>query len=122
MTTEKAIRRIKDHIAVHHIGEYPHVKLLDAMCMAISALRAQQQAQKNDPLTLEEMWEMDGEPVWVVGISSINNFNGHWDICSLESGDATTFPYCGENPDINLYGITWKAYRHKPEEADHGQA
>ena len=69
----------------------------------------------NDPLSLEELREMNGEPVWIVGVSSINNFKGHWDICNL-GGDLPAFPYCGENPDISLYGITWIAYRRKPEE------
>lgn len=70
------------------------------------------------PLTLEQLRKMDGEPVWLVGVSSVNNFKGHWDICSLESGDSPVFPYCGEDPDINLYGITWKAYRRRPEEGE----
>lgn len=69
----------------------------------------------NAPLTMEELRGMDGRPVWVVGLSSINDFLGHWDICNL-GGDSPLFPYCGEDPDINLYGITWKVYRRKPEE------
>lgn len=69
----------------------------------------------NDPLTLEQLRELDGDPMWLVGVSSINNFRGHWDICNL-GGDSPVFPYCGENPDINLYGIRWKAYRRKPKE------
>lgn len=39
MTREEAINRIKDHMAAHHIGEYPHIKLKEALDMAISALR-----------------------------------------------------------------------------------
>ena len=39
MTREEAINRIKDHMAVHHIGEYPHIKLKEALDMALSALR-----------------------------------------------------------------------------------
>lgn len=27
MTREEAIKRIKDHMKVHHIGEYPHIRL-----------------------------------------------------------------------------------------------
>lgn len=39
MTWEEAIMRINAHIAHHRIGEYPHIKLAEALEMAISALR-----------------------------------------------------------------------------------
>ena len=39
MTREEAINRIKDHMVVHHIGEYPHIKLKEALDMALTALR-----------------------------------------------------------------------------------
>ena len=39
MTREEAINRIKDHMKVHHIGEYPHIRLKEALDMALSALR-----------------------------------------------------------------------------------
>ena len=39
MTREEAINRIKDHMKVHHIGEYPHIALKEALDMAITALR-----------------------------------------------------------------------------------
>ena len=39
MTREEAINRIEDHMEVHHIGEYPHIKLKEALDMALSALR-----------------------------------------------------------------------------------
>ena len=38
MDKAEAIKRIKDHIMVHHIGEYPHIKIAEALNMAISAL------------------------------------------------------------------------------------
>ncbi|MCI8623775.1 MAG: hypothetical protein HFG26_08945 [Provencibacterium sp.] len=72
--------------------------------------------QPNNPLTLDELREMDGEPVWVVSVSSINGFEGHWDICEWENGTVVLLPHCMESPDISLYGKTWLAYRRKPEE------
>ena len=39
MTRGEAINRIKDHMVVHHIGEYPHIKLKEALSVALSALR-----------------------------------------------------------------------------------
>lgn len=38
MTREEAINRIKDHMKVHHIGEYPHIRLKEALDMALSSL------------------------------------------------------------------------------------
>lgn len=70
----------------------------------------------NEPLALDELREMDGKPVWVVDVASINKFRGHWDICDWENGEAVSFPYCMESPDIGQYGITWLAYRRRPEE------
>ena len=48
MTKEEAINRIEDHMEVHHIGEYPHIKLKEALDMALSALRpvSREQAEK----------------------------------------------------------------------------
>lgn len=50
MTREEAINRIKDHMAAHHIGEYPHIKLKEALDMAISALRPVSREQ------VEKVW------------------------------------------------------------------
>lgn len=45
ITREEAINRIKDHTRVHHIGEYPHIKLKEALDLALSALRPVSRAQ-----------------------------------------------------------------------------
>ena len=39
-------------------------RLLDAIDVAVAALRAQQEQTENDPLTLDDLKEMDGQPVW----------------------------------------------------------
>lgn len=61
MDRKEAILRIKDHMEHHGIGKYPHLKLKEALDMAIAAL-----SQPNEPMTLEQLREMDGEPVWVI--------------------------------------------------------
>jgi hypothetical protein len=77
----------------------------------------------NELLTLDELREMDGAPVWIVNVSAINQFKGHWDICDWENGERVIFPYCMEEPNLDDYdpeeklGIAgWRAYRRKPEE------
>ena len=41
MDNKEAIRRIKDHIQLHKIGEWPHIYLREALNMAIEALEKQ---------------------------------------------------------------------------------
>ena len=60
MDRKEAVLRIKNHMEHHGIGKYPHLKLKEALDMAIAAL-----SPPNEPMTLEQLREMDGEPVWV---------------------------------------------------------
>lgn len=82
-----------------------------------AAERAHQDAQPNEPLTLEELREMEGKPVWVVGVTGINHFRGNWDICEWKNGEIIYLPYGAETPDITLYRKTWWLYRRPPKEA-----
>ena len=63
---------------------------------------------KNDPLTLEELREMDGEPVWVQSMVS------GWTLVDVERGCCTNGR--GETASFERYGELWLAYRRKPEE------
>lgn len=64
----------------------------------------------NNPLTLEELREMDGEPVWVViagmGRYAVIQHCGEW---------STKFTD-GMEPPNDRYGTYWLAYRRKLEE------
>lgn len=53
MDKKEAILRIKEHIEHHKIGEYPHLKLKEALDMAISVL-----TQPNEPPTC---YQPDGD-------------------------------------------------------------
>ena len=57
MTTNEAIEAIKCNWP-----DSRYTILREALDMAISALRAKQ--QPNAPLTMDELRQMDGEPVW----------------------------------------------------------
>lgn len=63
MTNEEAIQSILDHIKVHKIGKYPHIRIAEAINMALAALRAQAEAEKNETGTLEKLRKMDGERI-----------------------------------------------------------
>ena len=56
ITREEAIKRIKDHMKVHHIGEYPHIKLKEALDMALSALRPVSRER------VEKVWRGEWKP------------------------------------------------------------
>ena len=71
MTNEEAIERISDHMEVHKIGEYPHIKLAVALNMALDALRAQQ-----TPATLDRSrWEGCN---WCIGFCPGVTGDPHW--------------------------------------------
>ena len=60
MDRKEAILRIKDHMEHHGIGKYPHLKLKEALDMAIAAL-----SQQNGPLTQADLDVMDYDKVWI---------------------------------------------------------
>ena len=70
----------------------------------------------NDPLTLEELREMDGEPVYVHWVRRDWRMGGEWAFvclkwqgCKTANGGAVFF---------DRYGEWWLAYRRKPEEGE----
>lgn len=75
MDRKEAILRIKDHMEHHGIGKYPHLKLKEALDMAIAAL-----SQPNEPMTLEQLREME-DPVWCV-CKTVEGFEGFWCLCN----------------------------------------
>lgn len=86
--------------------------------IALAALRAQQEAE-NEPLTLDELRQMDGEPVWM---QPKEKNSGIWGFVDTECGlvrifgpheRGRTFGICRH---FKVYGKTWFAYRRKPEE------
>ena len=93
------------------------VELCEAVDMAISSLRQQDATDKdvwkNDPLTLDELRQMDGEPVYCVEITG----REEW-LFRRDGGFADMY---GEftSDDFMVwdnYGKLWWCYRQKPEE------
>ena len=73
--------------------------------------------QPNEPLTLDELRGMDGEPVW--GKSLITEKPGEWFILRVVEMSKTWFIACAGAAqgfgDKDTYGKTWIAYRRPPE-------
>ena len=107
MTREEAIEAIKCNWP-----DSRYTILREALDMAISALRQQVQ-ERNEPLTLDELRRMEGQPVYIVENTEywaiVNSFD-QAGVYLLSYGNPDDYGYFG------LYGKTWLAYRQKPEE------
>ena len=62
----------------------------------------------NDPLTLDELRKMGGEPYWHVGLQK-DSFPPHWNILD---------PIYAMHIEDYGYGKRWLAYRRNPEEGE----
>ena len=120
MTREEAIEILENERP--HCGEkavYTEGERCEAYDMAISAIRQQETVTNrnglNEPLTLEEMRKMDGEPVWV---QFLHNKIGYWYLIDCHNSEFIRFYRSGFF--INgEYSKSFLAYRQKPEEDDH---
>ena len=84
----------------------PHNGNSEAERLALAALRAQQEAEKNEPLTMDELREMGGEPYWHVGLQE-DSPPPHWSILDA---------HFAQHIEDYEYGERWLAFRRKPEE------
>ena len=69
--------------------------------------------EQNEPLTLEQLREMDGEPVWVVPTGTHEKDEPMW--CVLEGPMALIPGVDCWSWGFDGYGETWMAYRRPPE-------
>lgn len=78
-------------------------------CPGCGATLRDGSAPPNEPLTLEELREMGGQPYWHVGLRE-ESPPPHWNILD---------PFCAKRIEDYKYGENWIAYRRPPEgEAD----
>lgn len=84
----------------------------------ISSLRQQETVTNrnglNEPLTLDDLRKMDGEPVWVQS-PGIPEY-GRW---AIVEGVGENSLFLHDDFTCHDYGKTWLAFRQKPEEDDH---
>lgn len=90
-----------------------------ALKLAIDALRAQAAPPPNDPLTLEQLLEMGGEPVWV----ERPGYGKNWALVNVWA-KSTNIIYLTCNNGMVLHpqpelDSGAKIYRRKPEEGTH---
>jgi len=96
MTIEKAITTLQ-HV---NIADPTYSEAVD---LAITVLRAYDEAERNDPLTPDDLREMGGEPYWHVGLRP-ESPAPHWAILPEN---------VAKYPQDYFYGKNWLAYRKK---------
>ena len=110
MTREEAIEAIKCNWP-----DSRYTILREALDMAISALRQQEcVGDVNKSLTIDELRQMDGEPVWV---EFQDGSGGCWGLVHITVFTHIVFAnglYCTVGKPY--FGKTWMTYRRKPEE------
>lgn len=137
MTREEAIEVLEngewwEELAEWYMIVHPeHDKLHDAVDMAISAIRQKQtitkcndlydedggeilpKSKRNEPLTLDELRQMDGEPVYCVEITG----REEW-LFRRDGGFADMYGEFTSDDFMSWdnYGKLWWCYRQKPEE------
>ena len=72
---------------------------------------SQRTIKENQPLTLDELRQMDGEPVWVQS-PGVPEY-GRW---AIVEGVGENCLFLHDDFTCHDYGKTWLAYRQKPEE------
>ena len=127
MTREEAIeyaekKNLKLEEEIERPGSYygayaMHSTELEFVSMAISALRQRdvtdKDVGKNDPLTLDELRKMDGEPVYCVEITG----REEW-LFRRDGGFADMYGEFTSDDFMSWdnYGKLWWCYSQKPEE------
>ena len=124
MTIEKAIADLNGYIGVFDdIYDYELKELWPALELAVVALREKAERENPTPLTIEELQQMIGEPVYVISPRRSRWYIVH----SYHSPDVygrcfmlTSYTSGKEHFLMTECGSVWKAYRHKPKEEPHG--
>ena len=103
-----AVRPIDANALLAEISKWPEsVMYKDWVQSAIA--NAPTLTPPNEPLTLEKLREMGGQPYWHVGLRE-ESPPPHWNILD---------PFCAKRIEDYKYGENWIAYRRPPEgEAD----
>ena len=73
---------------------------------------------QNEALTIEQLREMDGEPVWIKRLKGLSVCDTGWavvDVCPNQIRVWWPGSEVGDKPSEKDYGKTWIAYRRPPE-------
>lgn len=115
MTREEAIRWIEQisERYIHGGDDDFDAKRREALNMAIKALQTQKFTLPNGPLTINELREMEDEPVYISNVDSgyyafVREVLDHSVWVFDKTGNCILLP-------ISTFGKDWLAYCHKPK-------
>ena len=113
MTNEEAIKVLRTESVEIGGNAVSVCRFWDALDIAIKSLEdvPDKDVGKNEPLTLDELRQMDGEPVWVQS-PGVPEY-GRW---AIVEGVGENCLFLHDDFTCHDYGKTWIAYRQKPEE------
>lgn len=125
MTIEKAIKDTEEILALKKNGAFCGMPGEDDTYFetVLSALRAQQVAGKNEPLTEAELAQMVGQPIWIMPTANAPD-RLDWDPAWVIMREDYVFVYSKSHESrayirfVKDYGKTWIAYRNPPEGDD----
>lgn len=90
MTDQEAILRIEDHMRVHKIGEPPHVFLAEALTIALGAIEERIERSKNEPLTLQDLKQRCGKPIFYLFKNGVSGWMILNDVEEITTENGTT--------------------------------
>lgn len=92
-------------------------KCVSAHAIAITALHSMPEA--GEPLSFEQLREMDGKPVWVVPLKK-EDWDSHWDVMKHGCAIAESKTKPGKTYFLyeDSYRIRWCAYSYPPAHID----
>ena len=76
------------------------------------------QKTPNEPLTLDELLKMDGQPVWIKRLKGLSVCDTDWAVVDVCPNKIRVWWFGSEvedEPSEKDYGETWLAYRRPPE-------
>lgn len=94
--------------------EVSHLFDLNETALKEKLERLKSATPPNNPLTMEELREMDGEPVFIKRIGSDHPDDRAWAL--VDVGHELCKTVDGVKAFFEFYGKSWLAYRRKPEE------
>ena len=134
MTHKKALKRaLKELVEARHnlrnglkngVPPAQESALWEKVEYRETALEALRPMPHGEPLTLEQLREMDGEPVWVKQLKGLSVCDTDWAVVEFRlepdvKHDKIRVWWPGsedeDTPSEDDYGKTWLAYRRPPE-------
>lgn len=116
---EKAIKYLTEEIRslrmapqINGCGPENWADQLEIMETCLQAVRW----HSNQPLTLDQLREMDGQPVWIKRIGSDSPEDKEWALVFCKEKFCRTS--CGNIALFGCYGIGWLAYAYPPAHID----